>query len=66
MLVFRIPLKSRQDLQANPALDDKDGHLLGADSTALAARTVKTAATSIYGNVRFNIHVFALNNTEFS
>lgn len=58
MLVFRIPLKSRQDLQANPALDDKDGHLLGADSTALAARTVKEQQP-LYGSVRFNILVFA-------
>jgi len=35
MLVFKKPLKSRQDLRANLALDDKDAHLLGADSMAL-------------------------------
>ncbi len=43
MLVFKMPLKSRQDLRANLALDDKDAHLLGADSIALLANTVKSS-----------------------
>lgn len=59
MLVFKTPLKSRQDLRANLALDDKDAHLLGADSMALLANTVKSSHLYIQQYWHFNILISA-------